>query len=105
MSLNRYYGWYFYPHLYEDLGYLGNIEFLLSTEIETWYDIHRKPVLLTEYGADAVMGMRQVSEELGLGIVLVGPARHTISHWSLGVTHKVLLLHHGIKHHDNTSSM
>ncbi len=59
VSFNRYYGWYPYP-TYNDPGYTGAIRDVLSKEIELWHIKHNRPVMLSEYGADAVAGLRKV---------------------------------------------
>ena len=51
ICLNRYYGWY-------DLGgELDEAETALREELE-WWDALGKPFMVTEYGADTVMGLR-----------------------------------------------
>ncbi len=48
--LNRYYGWY------QRTGQLHNIEAPLEAELEGWYKKYRKPIILEEFGADAISG-------------------------------------------------
>lgn len=62
ISLNKYYGWYSHP------GQLEEGERQLAAELEAWRAKHGKPILITEFGADAVAGMhhdppRQWTEE------------------------------------------
>ena len=51
VMLNRYYGWYEHPG---DLAAAGRG---LEAELTAWADKHGKPIIVTEYGADAVAGM------------------------------------------------
>ncbi|MEO8688591.1 MAG: beta-glucuronidase [Solirubrobacteraceae bacterium] len=51
VMLNRYYGWYEFP------GDLAAAERELEAELDAWAAKHGKPILVTEYGADAVAGM------------------------------------------------
>ena len=54
--INRYYGWY------NNAGYIPWIEPGLSKEIETWYNTHHKPLILSEYGAGAIDGFHKVGD-------------------------------------------
>ncbi|MBQ4109676.1 MAG: beta-glucuronidase [Clostridia bacterium] len=51
IGVNRYFSWY------NDPGYLDTIEPRLTAELKRWYDNFRKPVIITEFGADTVAGM------------------------------------------------
>ncbi len=51
ICLNRYYGWYDFG------GELSQAEEALREEME-WWDALGKPVMMTEYGADTVAGLR-----------------------------------------------
>jgi beta-glucuronidase len=51
VMVNRYYGWY------EDIGDLASAEPALEAELRDWADKHGKPIIVTEYGADAVAGL------------------------------------------------
>jgi beta-glucuronidase len=53
ISVNRYYGWY------SDPGDLEAIAPQLAAELTRWHVRHGKPVLLAEFGADAVAGLHQ----------------------------------------------
>uniref|UniRef100_A0A915HVB2 Beta-glucuronidase n=1 Tax=Romanomermis culicivorax TaxID=13658 RepID=A0A915HVB2_ROMCU len=53
ISLNRYYGWY------SDNGRSDLIQYQLSKNLKWWYSLYQKPILVTEYGAGAVAGIRQ----------------------------------------------
>lgn len=50
ICLNRYYSWY------EDPGHLELVEFQIEQEVRGWHETFKKPVLMTEYGADAIAG-------------------------------------------------
>lgn len=58
VSLNRYYGWYTLPNLMEE-----NDE-LLSAELDRCYELFGKPVMITEFGADAIAGIHMDPPEL-----------------------------------------
>jgi beta-glucuronidase len=49
--LNRYYGWYV------ETGDLDAAERGLEAELRAWAERHAKPILVTEYGADAAPGL------------------------------------------------
>jgi beta-glucuronidase len=53
VMINRYYGWYVEP------GELRLAEQLLEAELAGWAE-HGKPILVTEYGADAMPGLHSV---------------------------------------------
>lgn len=56
VMVNRYYGWY--------LGFdLAEAEQGLEDELVAWADKHGKPILVTEYGGDAVAGLRSATAE------------------------------------------
>jgi beta-glucuronidase len=52
--LNRYYGWYVDP------GDLAAAERELEAELTAWADMHDKPIVITEYGADTYPGLHGV---------------------------------------------
>jgi beta-glucuronidase len=55
VMINRYYGWYIEP---------GDLEAAaegLEAELRAWADKHGKPILVTEYGADAMGGLHSLS--------------------------------------------
>jgi beta-glucuronidase len=54
--LNRYYGWYAFT------GDLVGAERALQTELEAWAG-EGKPILVTEFGADAMPGVRSVTPQ------------------------------------------
>jgi beta-glucuronidase len=55
LCINRYYGWYV------DTGDLAMAERHLEAELREWSERYSKPIVITEYGADAVAGLRAVA--------------------------------------------
>ncbi|GAA4603376.1 beta-glucuronidase [Actinoallomurus liliacearum] len=55
ICLNRYNGWYI------DTGDLVTAERELEAELREWVRLHGKPIIVTEYGADAIAGVRSVA--------------------------------------------
>jgi beta-glucuronidase len=55
VMVNRYYGWYVDP------GDLDAAAAGLEAELRAWDDKHGKPILVTEYGADAMGGLHSLS--------------------------------------------
>jgi len=51
VSINRYFGWY------SDSGALDLVEYQMQYDCESWFGKYKKPVLVTEYGADTVTGL------------------------------------------------
>jgi len=58
VCLNRYYGWY------TDLGQIEIGAQHLSDELDALYAKFRKPIILTEFGADALPGWHAVETEM-----------------------------------------
>jgi len=56
---NKYYSWYGH-----DPGHLEIISYRLEKELLAWYKIHNKPLIMTEYGADAVAGMHSLPSQM-----------------------------------------
>ncbi len=54
VCLNRYYGWYV------ETGDLVTAERELEDELRAWERLHGKPIIITEYGADAVAGIHSL---------------------------------------------
>ena len=54
IMINRYYGWYVEP------GDLGAAERGLEAELNDWVEEHGKPIIVTEYGADAMPGLHTI---------------------------------------------
>jgi len=50
ISVNRYYGWYNHQ------GKIDEAEQLLSDDLDELYKRYRRPIILTEFGADAIAG-------------------------------------------------
>lgn len=55
ICVNSYLSWY------HDCGHLEVIPIQLNTQFENWYNTYRKPIIQSEYGADAVAGLHTVS--------------------------------------------
>ena len=55
VCVNRYYAWY------EDTGALETIYYKLTYDLQKWYELFQKPIMITEYGADTVPGQHTVS--------------------------------------------
>ncbi len=49
-ALNRYYGWY------EEHGNLYKTQEMLLDEFTKWYEAYKKPILVSEFGADTIEG-------------------------------------------------
>lgn len=54
ICVNRYYGWY------HSSGHPETIQESLSYELNQWYNMHKKPIIMTEYGASSVAGIHEV---------------------------------------------
>jgi beta-glucuronidase len=57
ICLNRYYGWY------NSTGDLAAAEAKLEAELNAWADKFGKPLIITEYGADAVAGLHSAFDQ------------------------------------------
>ncbi|KAK5986991.1 Beta-glucuronidase [Trichostrongylus colubriformis] len=55
ICVNRYYGWYI------DMGKLDWINQSVYWDIAQWSDKYKRPILVTEYGADSLPGLNQVN--------------------------------------------
>lgn len=55
ICVNSYFSWY------HDSGHLEVIQLQLNTQFENWYETYHKPIIQSEYGADAVSGLHSVS--------------------------------------------
>ena len=58
VSLNRYYSWYFDP------GHLELIEGQLERNLRDWHQRYRRPILISEYGADTLAGFHAVPPQM-----------------------------------------
>lgn len=56
VMLNRYYGWY------DEAGDLVSAANKLEADLQAWSARFEKPIIITEYGADAVSGLRSIRE-------------------------------------------
>ena len=54
IGINRYFGWYI------DIGDLKSAEHKLRTDIAGWIKRYQKPVVMMEYGADTLNGLRSL---------------------------------------------
>lgn len=54
ICVNSYFSWY------HDAGYMDVIPIQLNTQFENWYSLYKKPIIQSEYGADAVAGLHSV---------------------------------------------
>lgn len=53
ICVNRYWGWY------SDPGKLDLIEYQMSLELDKWFKRFKKPILVTEFGADTIAGFHK----------------------------------------------
>ncbi|KAM4701337.1 beta-glucuronidase isoform 1-T2 [Discoglossus pictus] len=51
ICVNSYFSWY------HDAGHLEVIQLQLNNQFENWYNTYQKPIIQSEYGADAVPGL------------------------------------------------
>ncbi|MDR1010651.1 MAG: beta-glucuronidase [Opitutaceae bacterium] len=58
IAVNRYYGWYL------DCGDLASIPEKIRAELGEWRSRWKKPVLLSEYGADTIAGLHMLPEAM-----------------------------------------
>jgi len=58
VCVNRYYSWYY------DLANLKSIYPRLTSEFRAWHEKVKKPVMLTEYGADTIAGNHKLPETI-----------------------------------------
>lgn len=56
LCINRYYSWYY------DLAKLESIYPKLTSEFTKWHEKYRKPIIISEYGTDAIAGMHKLPE-------------------------------------------
>lgn len=62
IAINRYYGWYYNP----GLPYSEPTMTDFSGELDQWYATHKKPMIITEYGAEGIAGLHKVMHHYGL---------------------------------------
>ncbi|XP_044792267.2 beta-glucuronidase [Bubalus bubalis] len=53
ICVNSYYSWY------HDYGHMEVIQLQLATQFENWYKAYQKPMIQSEYGADAIEGFHE----------------------------------------------
>ncbi|XP_021565512.1 beta-glucuronidase [Carlito syrichta] len=53
ICVNSYFSWY------HDYGHLELIQLQLETQFENWYRTYQKPIIQSEYGADAIAGIHE----------------------------------------------
>ena len=53
ISLNRYYGWY------SDSGHPEVVPYQLSYDLDNWYQVRKKPIMISEFGAGSVDGLHK----------------------------------------------
>jgi len=58
LCINRYYGWYLQP------GRIDEACEILSKEMDKLYEKHRKPIILSEFGADTIPGCHSQPPEM-----------------------------------------
>jgi beta-glucuronidase len=58
VCINRYYGWYEYP------GRLTHAMHVLNDEMEELHRLYKKPMMMTEFGADTIAGYHSTSDQL-----------------------------------------
>ncbi len=70
IGVNRYLGWY------SDFGDLSRVEEQLTKDFQEYYDLFKKPILLSEFGSDTIAGLHQLpssgfSEEFQVEMITV----------------------------------
>ncbi len=58
VCINRYYGWYEFP------GQLERAMEVLTAELDQIHERYRRPVMMTEFGADSIPGLHSVSDQM-----------------------------------------
>ena len=53
VMINRYYGWY------SDSGHPEVVSYQLSYDLDNWYQMRKKPIMISEYGAGTVDGLHK----------------------------------------------
>ena len=57
IMLNRYYGWYIHT------GDLASAEQALEKELREWDQKYGRPIIITEYGADTMLGLHSLYDQ------------------------------------------
>lgn len=53
VMINRYYGWY------SDSGHPEVVPYQLSYDLDNWYQVRKKPIMISEYGASTIDGLHK----------------------------------------------
>ena len=53
VMINRYYGWY------SDPGHPEVVPYQLSYDLDNWYQVRKKPIMISEYGAGTIDGLHE----------------------------------------------
>ena len=53
VMINRYYGWY------SDPGHPEVVPYQLSYDLDNWYQVRKKPIMISEYGAGTIDGLHK----------------------------------------------
>ena len=53
VMINRYYGWY------SDSGHPEVVPYQLSYDLDNWYQVRKKPIMVSEYGAGTIDGLHK----------------------------------------------
>lgn len=56
VCINRYFGWYV------EAGKIEQIYPSMKADLKKWYEKYKKPVIVTEYGADTIAGLHKLPE-------------------------------------------
>lgn len=56
VCINRYFGWYV------ETGKIEQIYSSMKKDLKKWYEKYKKPVIVTEYGADTIAGLHKLPE-------------------------------------------
>ena len=55
ICINRYRGWY------QDTGHAETIQSYMTYDLAQWHNTFKKPIIVSEYGADTISGLHTVS--------------------------------------------
>ena len=79
----RYFGWY------SDTGHTELITRQTVNDLRHWHNVRKKPMVITEYGADTVAGLHQViSSSRTLGCWLQFYYIHVLYEWHRSILHQ-----------------
>jgi beta-glucuronidase len=57
LAINRYFSWY------SDAGSLQLVQHQVQQQVAQWRKIYKKPLIFSEYGADAISGYHSVTDD------------------------------------------